>query len=123
MAKFRKICAIIGIVTSIIATFYGARGWYRMLTSSSAPGDVSLLVAAGFSLLSYILGGGILHTIKAALSMVKWGFLFVLDMPGIGWLLGPLFGLGLAGVALVILPFFPVFFVFSSVKEKGLLAN
>lgn len=123
MAKFRKICAIIGLAASAIATFYGVRGWYSILTSSSAPGDVSLLVAAGFSLLSYILGGGILHTIKAALSMVKWGFLFVLDMPGIGWLLGPLFGLGLALVALMILPFFPVFFVFPSVMEKGLLAN
>lgn len=121
MAKFRKICAIIGLVASAIATFYGVRGWYGILISGSDSGEISLMVALGLSLLSYILGGGILHTIKAALSMVKWGFLFAWDIPNLGLLLGPLFGLGLALVALLILPFFPVFFVYPSVIEKGLL--
>lgn len=121
MEKFRKICGIMGLVASVIATILGVKGWYNVFSSGSGAGELTLLAAGILSFFSYILAGGIMHTIKAALSLVKWGFVFWLDMPAVAWIFGPLTGLSLALASLMFLPFFPVFFVYPSVQEKGLL--
>lgn len=115
MEKFRKVCAIIGLVTAVIATFASCAVGISIVKGGE-PNVVYFLLAFFLSLLSYILAGGLMNMITSALGFIKYGFL-VAPFP-----LSLLAGLAFAAVAVCIIPFFPIFFVIKSVREKGLLS-
>lgn len=115
MEKFRKICAIIGLITAVIATVCSIRIGIDMIKGNEA-NVVNFVLSFCLSLLSYILAGGLMNMITSALGFIKYGFL-VAPFP-----LSLLAGLAFAAVAVCIIPFFPIFFVIKSVREKGLLS-
>lgn len=115
MEKFRKVCAIIGLVTAVIATFASCAIGVSIVKGNE-PNVVYFFLAFFLSLLSYILAGGVLNMITSALGFIKYGFL-VAPFP-----LSILVGLVFAALAICFIPFFPIFFVVKSVREKGLLS-
>lgn len=115
MKTFRKVCAIIGLVTAAVATFCSCKVGYGIITGVESDA-VYYFLAFGLSLLSYILAGGVFTMIQSALGFIKYGFV-VAPFP-----LSILVGLAFAAIALCFIPFFPIFFVVKSINQKQLLS-